>query len=239
MSEAAGLTADDRRGVVAAALPRHGPDRLRLHAAAHRHAALALATRSPQPAPVAGADHQGAGDLHGVAGLRLPQLRAQRAGHRRVWTSRASSRRSRAPSRCGPRPSRPSSGTSGSSSVISPCYGLAEATLAVAIWPRGMPLRLDASGRFLSVGQPCRGVAVRIVEPREARRRRRARGHRGARGGAEGEMCVKSPGVMQGYYSNPEATRQRALARWLAPHRRPRLRRRRGLPLRHRPRSRT
>jgi len=36
--------------------------------------------------------------------------------------------------------------------VISPCYGLAEATLAVAIWPRGVPLRPDASGRFLSVG---------------------------------------------------------------------------------------
>src|SRR5207253_7273381 len=33
--------------------------------------------------------------------------------------------------------------------IISPCYGLAEATLAVAIWPRGVPLRLDPSGRFL------------------------------------------------------------------------------------------
>src|SRR2546426_188639 len=41
--------------------------------------------------------------------------------------------------------------------VISPCYGLAEATLAVAIWPRAVPLRFDPSGRFLSVGQPCPG----------------------------------------------------------------------------------
>ena len=49
--------------------------------------------------------------------------------------------------------------------VICPCYGLAEATLAVAIWPRGAPLQLDASGRFLSVGRPCRGVSVRIMEP--------------------------------------------------------------------------
>jgi hypothetical protein len=33
--------------------------------------------------------------------------------------------------------------------IISPCYGLAEATLAVAIWPRSVPLRLDGSGKCL------------------------------------------------------------------------------------------
>jgi acyl-CoA synthetase (AMP-forming)/AMP-acid ligase II len=86
--------------------------------------------------------------------------------------------------------------------VICPCYGLAEATLAVAIWPRNTPLRLDASGRFISVGRPCRGVSVRIMEP--------LADEGGApavlEAGAEGEVCVKSPGVMQGYYNNPEAT---------------------------------
>jgi len=85
----------------------------------------------------------------------------------------------------------------GVQNLITPCYGLAEATLAVAIWPRRTPLRPDPTGRFLSVGQPCRGVSVRIVDeagPVEA--------------GLEGEVCVKSPGVMQGYYNNPEATRQ-------------------------------
>jgi acyl-CoA synthetase (AMP-forming)/AMP-acid ligase II len=84
--------------------------------------------------------------------------------------------------------------------IISPCYGLAEATLAVAIWPRAVPLRLDASGRFLSVGQPCRGVSLRILAPAdEAPDTERPVG-------VEGEICVKSPGVMKGYYNNPVAT---------------------------------
>jgi len=86
--------------------------------------------------------------------------------------------------------------------VICPCYGLAEATLAVAIWPRNTPLRLDPSGRFLSVGRPCRGVSVRIMEPPTDEG-----GGTAVLGPAvEGEVCVQSPGVMLGYYNNPEAT---------------------------------
>ncbi len=81
--------------------------------------------------------------------------------------------------------------------LITPCYGLAEATLAVAIWPRKTPLRQDSSGRFLSVGRPCTGVSVQIADEAGP-----------VAAGVEGEICVKSPGVMQGYYNNPEATRR-------------------------------
>ena len=85
----------------------------------------------------------------------------------------------------------------GVENLITPCYGLAEATLAVAIWPRKTPLRLDRSGKFLSVGHPCRGVSVRILEGDDL-----------VGPNVEGEISVKSPGVMQGYYNKPEATRR-------------------------------
>jgi acyl-CoA synthetase (AMP-forming)/AMP-acid ligase II len=87
----------------------------------------------------------------------------------------------------------------GLANVIAPCYGLAEATLAVSIWPRATPLRLDRSGRLASVGRPCRGVSVRIRPvPPEA--------GSDAPPNTEGEIWVRSPGVMQGYYNNPAAT---------------------------------
>lgn len=85
----------------------------------------------------------------------------------------------------------------GLKNIMAPCYGLAEATLAVAVWKRGEPIRLDPSGRYLSVGKPCRGVSVKIVH-----------GEVDLPLGHEGEILVKSPGVMQGYYNNAEATRQ-------------------------------
>jgi acyl-CoA synthetase (AMP-forming)/AMP-acid ligase II len=94
--------------------------------------------------------------------------------------------------------------------VLAPCYGLAEATLAVAIWPFGTPRRLDPSGRFVSVGPPCRGVRVRIAEPHARDEGTPSAAEITARPGlaanVEGEILVKSPGVMRGYHGNPAAT---------------------------------
>src|SRR2546423_14968663 len=88
----------------------------------------------------------------------------------------------------------------GVKNVIAPCYGLAEATLAVAVWPRGQAIRVDPTGRFVSAGYPCRGVSVRIV-PRVDDGPPVALAP-----SVEGEIQVKSPGVMKGYYNDPEAT---------------------------------
>jgi fatty-acyl-CoA synthase len=85
----------------------------------------------------------------------------------------------------------------GLKNILAPCYGLAEATLAVAIWPRGEPIRLDPTGRYVSVGRPCRGVSVRIAD-----------GDADLPAGQQGEILVKSPGLMQGYYNNAALTRQ-------------------------------
>jgi acyl-CoA synthetase (AMP-forming)/AMP-acid ligase II len=100
----------------------------------------------------------------------------------------------------------------GLKNIIAPCYGLAEATLAVAIWPLGTPLKVDPSGRFVGVGWPCRGVSVRILPPREDGSAD-APGSHAARDVTLplapmeiGEICVKSPGVMRGYFNNPAAT---------------------------------
>jgi fatty-acyl-CoA synthase len=128
-------------------------------------------------------------NIHDTSGLDLSTLRAALSGAEpvRSTTIEAFERRF------------------GVKNVIAPCYGLAEATLAVAIWPFGVPVRVDSGGRFISVVRPCRGVSLRIAAPLDE----------GAVAtpspsalptGTEGEICVRSPGVMRGYYNNPAAT---------------------------------
>jgi acyl-CoA synthetase (AMP-forming)/AMP-acid ligase II len=75
--------------------------------------------------------------VHDTAGLDLSSLRMALSGAEpvRLSTIRAFQQRF------------------GVGDIIAPAYGLAEATLAVAIWPRATPLRLDRRG-FLSVGRP-------------------------------------------------------------------------------------
>lgn len=80
--------------------------------------------------------------------------------------------------------------------AIKPAYGMAELTLCVTITPVGTPLRIDANGNVAS-GTPIDGVQVRI------------RSEDGRNTGAafeKGEIMVRSPSVMMGYWQRPEAS---------------------------------
>ena len=167
-----------RRGrLVAAALPRHGADRLRLHPALDGRAALSAAARPQEPARLARAGHPRAAPPSRSRPTSATGTACATSATRPGSISPRSSRRSPAPSPCASAPSRPSSGSSASQNLITPCYGLAEATLAVAIWPRRTPLRLDSSGRFLSVGPavPRRVACASWTSDEDGRAGRRGR----------------------------------------------------------------
>ncbi|MFH1725848.1 MAG: long-chain-fatty-acid--CoA ligase [Elusimicrobiota bacterium] len=70
-------------------------------------------------------------------------------------------------------------------------YGLTETSPVATINPPGRP-------KAGSVGLPIQDVSIRIVDD----------AGRELPGGAEGEILIKGPNVMKGYYDNEEATRQ-------------------------------
>jgi acyl-CoA synthetase (AMP-forming)/AMP-acid ligase II len=83
----------------------------------------------------------------------------------------------------------------GLSRVVVPGYGLAEATVGVAMQPPGTEPAVSERG-LVAIGRPFPGVRVGIV----------AADGRPAAGGEVGEVVVESPANTAGYFQDPEAT---------------------------------
>ncbi len=93
--------------------------------------------------------------------------------------------------------------------VLLPAYGLAEATLAVALGDLEGPIRVDRSGRFVGVGRPIPGVDVGIWdEAAEGRGRLLPPGE-------VGEVVVRTPAAMRAYYRDPVATAHAFRSGWV------------------------
>jgi long-chain acyl-CoA synthetase len=83
-------------------------------------------------------------------------------------------------------------------------YGLTEATAIVAL----EHIRLDDEGKVIrpkSIGRALPGIEMRIVTPNGAE----------AATGEIGEICVRGPNVMHGYYKMPKQTAEAVVDGWL------------------------
>jgi fatty-acyl-CoA synthase len=81
-------------------------------------------------------------------------------------------------------------------------YGLTEATGGTHFTRRGDPL----DKRITTVGRVTSELVDRIVDPQTGR---------ACGPGEEGEVCVKGPSLMLGYYKRPEATAEKVRDGWL------------------------
>ena len=78
-------------------------------------------------------------------------------------------------------------------------YGLTEASPAVALCRPGMPIKKG------STGTPLSGVEVKIFDPEDKE----------LPVGEQGEIVVKGPNVMMGYYKRPDETQEALRGGWL------------------------
>ena len=109
-----------------------------------------------------------------------------------------------------------------------PCYGMAEATLAISFAPLGRGVRADQvdleqlarSGRacpastgptleIVSCGPPFAEHEVRVFDPTD-RECSRSLGER-----CVGELCVRGPSVTSGYFADSESTARATAGGWL------------------------
>ncbi|SEF08015.1 long-chain acyl-CoA synthetase [Rhizobiales bacterium GAS191] len=92
----------------------------------------------------------------------------------------------------------------GEDTLVMTGYGLTEATAIVSL----EHIQLDANGKVLrpkSIGRALPGIEMKIV----------ADSGREAAAGEVGEICVRGPNVMQGYYKMPEETAVAIVDGWL------------------------
>jgi acyl-CoA synthetase (AMP-forming)/AMP-acid ligase II len=85
-------------------------------------------------------------------------------------------------------------------------YGMTEMSSVVAVLPAALDTRVSqAAGKVRSSGRATYSAQMRVVDPDD----------RELPLGSVGELCVRGPGVMQGYWNNPQLTRAVVRNGWM------------------------